>query len=576
MKVKKQFLNNYSLFLLIGSFSLLFSYSYLYLVSKTVNNRFSGYCSDDYTPSLGSTLYLNKIDAYKAWAVSTGTNEFSIGIIDSGINDGFQLTVPNLSNNLNYLDSVDLSGDNAPFFDIGNYAFNGHGTRVASLIGAQPSNDNDLVGLCHNTDLVSIKSSGINADIDLGIISSIFDDSPNNPSYCGDIPIMNMSIALPTNANHPVITGSDDFCAALNSYTNGLLIVSAGNHSRNLDDINAYPVFPASLTNQNMIVVGSSTLNDEKWPTSNYGQFSVDLFAPGESLLTPYFLEDTITGDYYFAGEDGFGATSGAAPLVAGTAALIKTVNPNLNPLAIKSIIMNNVDHITAFEDKCVSGGRLNTYKALLAAIPQYSTFGALQSGIRTLSPSDSNSTMDQQFYQMNVVPGTYSFTINCSASATCYLYSDIQQSPIVFQSSNNNGVISFGYIEDSYQTVYFKIVNNALVNNSHSILINQTLAHDHYYFDHYSWYNSRKHRAHCSCGAFQLEGHLVYGNSNICTLCGGFADYGFVGPFNQYTYVGNDSLLLPNGNVILGDIDYQLLISHQLSYYQLIGGQLA
>lgn len=575
MKVKSSLLNSFFAFSLIFSFSLLFSHFNMCVPFKTIKKHSVGYCSDDYTPSFGSTSYLNKIDAYKAWTVSTGSNEFSIGIIDSGINDGLQLTVPNLSNNLNYLDCVDLSGDNAPFFDVGNYDYNGHGTRVASLIGAQPLNDNNLVGLCHNADLVSIKASGINSGIDLGTIASIFGNSPNNPFYCGNIPIMNMSIALPTDVIHPVVSGSDDFYTALNSYDNGLLIVSAGNQNRNLDYYNAYPVFPSSLTNQNMIVVGSCSLNDERLSTSNYGQFSVDLFAPGESLLTPYFLENAITGDYYFAGEDGFGATSGAAPLVTATAALIKSVNPNLGPLDIKSLILNNVDHITSLEDKCVSGGRLNAYKAVLAAIPQYSTFGTLQSGIRTLSPSDTSSTMDQQFYQMDVAPGTYSFTIGCSASATCYLYSDIQQSPIAFQSSNN-GVISFGYIENSYQTVYFKIVNNASVSNTHSILINQTLAHNHYYFDHYSWYNSRKHRAHCSCGAFQLEGHLVYGDSHVCTLCGGFAEYGFIGPLSQYACVGNDSILLPNGNVILGGTDYQLVISHQLSYNQLIGGQLA
>ena len=57
--------------------------------------------------------------------------------------------------------------------------------------------------------------------------------------------------------------------------------------------------------------------------------------------------------------------TSFATPLVTGTAALLLSYNPNLTTAQIKHCIMQGVDVIPALNGKCVSGGRLNAYKAL-------------------------------------------------------------------------------------------------------------------------------------------------------------------------------------------------------------------
>ena len=55
-----------------------------------------------------------------------------------------------------------------------------------------------------------------------------------------------------------------------------------------------------------------------------------------------------------------------ATPFVTGVAALILSENPNLSPEQVKAKIMADCDKVTAFADKCVCGGRLNAYKALL------------------------------------------------------------------------------------------------------------------------------------------------------------------------------------------------------------------
>ena len=69
-----------------------------------------------------------------------------------------------------------------------------------------------------------------------------------------------------------------------------------------------------------------------------------------------------------------------AAPHVAGVAALLLSIHPELTPAQLKQVIINSVDIIydeslnSVFGGKCVSGGRLNAYKAL--SDPSIHNFG--------------------------------------------------------------------------------------------------------------------------------------------------------------------------------------------------------
>ncbi|HRO67763.1 MAG TPA: S8 family serine peptidase, partial [Pseudobdellovibrionaceae bacterium] len=60
--------------------------------------------------------------------------------------------------------------------------------------------------------------------------------------------------------------------------------------------------------------------------------------------------------------------TSMAAPYVTGVAGHIKTINPELTPAEIKSILMKTVDLKDWLRDKVVSSGVVNAERAYLAA----------------------------------------------------------------------------------------------------------------------------------------------------------------------------------------------------------------
>lgn len=71
------------------------------------------------------------------------------------------------------------------------------------------------------------------------------------------------------------------FAEAARRHPEMLFIVSAGNDGR---DIDRAPVYPASLTLPNTIVVTSSTLDGRLAQGSNWGASSVDLLVPGERV----------------------------------------------------------------------------------------------------------------------------------------------------------------------------------------------------------------------------------------------------------------------------------------------------
>lgn len=295
---------------------------------------------------------LNKMQLPQAWNLTTGSPTVTVGVLDSGIDPNHEDLKANLNTSLgqNYTDDG-LAAWTDPV---------GHGTHVAGIIGAVGNNGKGIAGVCWNVKLVSLR-----------VFKRTYDEN-GNIKGTGKMDWVVDAVKYAINHQIPIInysgSGNSQNKALRDAISNypGLLVCSAGNgkdHDNNdktpnipVDmDTDSLKFYPACYPNDNIISVANTTSSDQLASTSNYGATTVDLGAPGSNIYS------TIPGGSY----DYKSGTSMASPQVAGVAALIQAYNPNMDALQIKQVILNSVDPVSALSGKCVSGGRLNAYKAL-------------------------------------------------------------------------------------------------------------------------------------------------------------------------------------------------------------------
>ena len=120
----------------------------------------------------------------------------------------------------------------------------------------------------------------------------------------------------------------DAFEGAARRHPHLLFIVSAGNNNR---DIDIEPVYPASLTLKNMLVVTSSAGDGYPAEGSNWGTENVDLLVPGERIPAIDFSGEGI---------DVSGSSYAVARITA-LAARILTENPDLDAMQLKAKILS-------------------------------------------------------------------------------------------------------------------------------------------------------------------------------------------------------------------------------------------
>jgi subtilisin family serine protease len=203
-----------------------------------------------------------------------------------------------------------------------------HGTHVAGIIGAERNPANAVMGIAPNVRIMAVRAVPDGDERD--------DDVARAIRYAVDngAQVINMSFGK----------GFSPGKAAVDSavrYAEGkgvLLVHAAGNDGENNDVVPSYPT--PSLDNGTrarlwLEVGASSWKSTAQLATSfsNYGKQQVDLFAPGESILS------TVPGGGVKR-EDG---TSMAAPVVSGVAALLLTYFPKLSPADVRDIIVQSV-----------------------------------------------------------------------------------------------------------------------------------------------------------------------------------------------------------------------------------------
>src|SRR5581483_9710233 len=154
--------------------------------------------------------------------------------------------------------------------------------------------------------------------------------------------VINMSLGGPDSAS--LHTACDA------AKTAGVVVVAAAGNDGTSNTTNAYPgAYPS------VIGVAATNRRDQRASFSNFGSW-VSMAAPGVAVLSTW---PHLTGVSYQY-ESG---TSMASPMVAGIAALVRTVFPSLTPDQVQSRLAASCEDIG---DTQIGAGRVNAALALL------------------------------------------------------------------------------------------------------------------------------------------------------------------------------------------------------------------
>lgn len=252
--------------------------------------------------------------------------------------------------------SIDETGDNAK-----------HGTHVAGIIAAERNNGLGVNGVANNVKIMAVRAVPDGDEYDKDVALAIRYAVDNGAT------VLNTSFGKYYSPNAEWVYDAIRYAAQ-----NDVLIVNAaGNDGFDLDTINVFPndqVDNGEEICDSFITVGAlnPTYGENMIATfSNYGKINVDVFAPGVRIYAP-----TPLNSYEF-----LSGTSMAAPNVAGVAAMIRSLFPNLTAPQVKQIILDsgispNVEvilggdpsHRDNFRNISKSGKIVNLYNALLMA----------------------------------------------------------------------------------------------------------------------------------------------------------------------------------------------------------------
>ncbi|WP_341715995.1 S8 family serine peptidase [Micromonospora sp. FIMYZ51] len=199
----------------------------------------------------------------------------------------------------------------------------GHGSHVAGTLGGT------TYGVAKNVTLVAVRVWACDATGDIATTTQAIDWVTANAQRPA---VANMSFGLLTSLN----PGAYEV-ATTGLINSGVTVVaSAGNDAG--DACSKTPAFiPAVLT------VGSTWSDDGAAWLSNQGP-CVDLFAPGQSIVSAGYVNDTAVATRT--------GTSMAAPHVAGAAALILAANPTWTPAQVHAQVLADATPGVVFETR--------------------------------------------------------------------------------------------------------------------------------------------------------------------------------------------------------------------------------
>lgn len=300
--------------------------------------------------------------AGEAWAAgNTCGAGVWVGIIDEGVMHTHADLATNMGTNPGEIagNSIDDDG-NGHVDDVNGWDFAGndrttfdgvdddHGTHVAGTIGGAGGNGAGVAGVCWSVKMISAKFLGKRGGTTANAIKAI--------DYLTDLKTRHGINLVASNNSW----GGGGYSQALKDAidragaANILFVAAAGNSSVDND---ASPHYPSSYTSANIIAVASITSTGALSSFSNHGATSVDLGAPGSSIVSTVPVR---SGKNVVAGYASYSGTSMATPHVTGAVAMYASSHPGATAQQIRAAILNAVVATPSLGGRTVTGGRLN------------------------------------------------------------------------------------------------------------------------------------------------------------------------------------------------------------------------
>jgi len=268
--------------------------------------------------------HLRRIQAPTAWSTTVGSSNVVIAILDTGVDANHEdlagKIVPGWNTYNNNSATMDVSG---------------HGTAVAGTAAAASNNGIGVASVCWSCRIMPIRVSDMSGYATYSSIASGLTWAADHGARVANISyIVSDSSAVTSAAQYFQGKG-------------GVVTSSAGNYS----------TFSNSQDNPYILTVSATDHLDVIYSYSNTGK-NIDVAAPGDSFSTQ------MGGGYVSTG-----GTSYSAPIVAGVAALVMTVNPQLSGDGVQNIVKQSADDLGAAGwDPIYGTGRVNAARAVSMA----------------------------------------------------------------------------------------------------------------------------------------------------------------------------------------------------------------
>ncbi|CUP23918.1 Subtilisin NAT precursor [[Eubacterium] contortum] len=311
----------------------------------------------------GRQTYLQQIRVPQAWEIVNQKehSKVKVAVLDTGAD----IVHPDIENVLDLVNSREIlnaNGSMGPLqgdgYQNGAYSSGGgHGTHVSGIIAAQANNGEGIAGVGSALD---------NSVVDLMVVDVFSQDQKTSVSYVlkgleyarnAGAKVINLSLGM----RKTEIGLYDDLLSRMcrSLADEGIIIIcAAGNYGTG--DNGSINVIPSDYDSTISVIAVDN--NMQKASSSCYGSLK-DISAPGVNIWS------TIKGGSY----GNMNGTSMAAPEVAGVAAMMCSLNPELSVEEVRTILQDTATDIgTPGYDIYTGAGIVNAQKAVERAASIY------------------------------------------------------------------------------------------------------------------------------------------------------------------------------------------------------------